>query len=171
MIITTVHKTVITMSLLLLLAITTGCGFQLRGSFTIPKYLQNIYITPDDPYEPFQKGLCRALRQNNVQVVSKVGKNIAVLALTSPNFSESILAFNANGQAQMFRLAIYLQYRVTYNNKVLRPFTTIQYSRDFTLAPNQLLSGDNERRTIKDALYQEAITMLLRQLATIPAPE
>jgi len=159
------------MSLLLLLAITTGCGFQLRGSFVFPKYLQNIYITPDDPYEPFQKGLCRALKQNNIQVVSEVNKNNVVLELTHPDFSESILAFNANGQAQIFRLAIYLQYQVNYNNKVLRPSTTIQYSRDFSLAPNQLLSGDNERRTIKDALYQEAINMLLRQLSTLPAPE
>lgn len=157
-------------SILLTLSIITGCGFHLRGSFTLPKHLQTIYITPDDPYEPLQKTLRRALLKNNIQIATSADKNVAILELTTPNFSESVTAFNSNGQAQGFKLTINFQYQVNYNNKILKPFTTIQSSRDIILTPNQILSGENERRMIKDDLLQESIIQLFRQLSTIPAP-
>jgi len=157
-------------ALLTLSIIITGCGFHLRGAFALPKYLQTIYITPDDPYESFQKTLRHTLQQNNVQIVSSPSKEAVVLELTTPDFSESVLAFDPYGQPQRFKLIINFQYQVSYNHKILRPFTSIQSSRDITLPANQVLSNENERRINKEDLLQDAINKLLQQLSTIPAP-
>lgn len=156
---------------ILILTFIAGCGFHLRGAVSFPTWLKTVYITPDDPYEPLQKTVRRTLERNKITLVTEINKETAVLELTTPDFTESILALNAMGQSQRFKLTISFQYKLSYAGNLLRPLTTIQSSRDFTLAPGQILSGDNERRLIKDELLQEATSQLFRQLYTVKLPD
>ena len=94
----------------LILTIIAGCGFHLRGAIMFPTWLKSVYITPDDPYEPLQKNIRRILERNKITVVTEISKKTAVLELTTPDFTESILALNASGQAQRFRLTITFKY-------------------------------------------------------------
>jgi LPS-assembly lipoprotein len=155
---------------LLILTIITGCGFHLRGAVQFPTWLHSVYITPDDPYEPLQRNIHRIFENNKITIVTEINKETAVQELTTPTFTESILALNANGQPQRFRLAITVQYKLTYDNKVLCPTTVIQRTRDFTISPMQILSSENERRLIKDELLQEVTSQLLRQLSIVKLP-
>lgn len=150
-----------------LLVLVVGCGFKLRGIVPFPSWLTKVYITPDEPYELLQKELRRIFNRNKVIVVTEIDANTVVLKLISPVFKESILALNANGQAQMFRLEISLQYQLIYADKALVPITTIYSSKNFSLAPEQILSGENERQLIKDELLQDAINQLLQQLSAV----
>jgi outer membrane lipopolysaccharide assembly protein LptE/RlpB len=47
----------------------TGCGFHLRGDFCIPPPLQILAISPDQPYDNFQRILRRILKDNQVQII------------------------------------------------------------------------------------------------------
>ena len=149
-----------------------GCGFHLRGSIALPAHLQRICLQPDEPYDPLQQQLRRTLRLNNIAINSTPDQQTAILTLTAADATESMTGFNSNGQPQRYRISISFQYQLAYNDTVIRPFTTIQASREITLAPGQifgqeLLSNENEKRIVKEELLQEAIAQLMRQLATI----
>ena len=151
----------------LVVMVVAGCGFQLRGNYTFPTALQQLYISPADPFAPLQKDIRRSLRRSGIAVLEQPQEHVAILTLTEPTFNEQVLATAANISTQRVLLTISFQYQVNLNNKILRPMTNIQLSREFSRAPNAPLSGGNERRLVQKELLQEGVNQLMHQLAAI----
>jgi len=151
----------------LLIMVLAGCGFHLRGNYIFPDIMQHIYISPDDPLQPFQKNVRRILQRNNVAISQQQNAEIPTLHLSEPVFSEQVLAITADAQNQRLRITMSLNYQVTLGNKTLRDSTGIQSFRDVSINPTAPITGENERSLIKDELLKEGANQLLRQLTTI----
>lgn len=146
----------------------TGCGFHLRGSYDIPAYLETVYISPEQPFEPFQQSLRKALKKQQIQILDKPNEDSTILTLNVPNIVEEVLAYGPSGQPQ--RVAI--RYSIGYTLSVPSMNTvsrTIQRSRTLTQNNNSLLSNTNEFRTAESELIQEVTYSLIRQISTRPA--
>lgn len=140
------------------------CGFKLRGSHTIPAYLKTIYITPDLPYDPFQRALRARLTRYKVKLACEPGKNIAILELSQPAISEQALAWGPDGQVQRFKYILTVSYTlITRDVKYSR---TITRTRELSRSNNQLLSNESEKQVIHKELLDEAVNELLRQITS-----
>jgi LPS-assembly lipoprotein len=159
---------IVTISALFLVLI--GCGFKLRGSFDIPDYLQIVYITPNDPYEAFQRELRYRLAKNKVSVVSQAAPEVTVLEVSKPEVSEQVLADNSSGQPQRYNLIYTIRYKLTTKNKEHnREQRSITRTRALSRTNDKLLSNKNEEQLVQKELMVETVNELLRQLTTRPA--
>jgi len=147
-----------------------GCGgFKLRGSYTFPDYLKTVYISPNDPYETFQRELRYRLIKNDVKIVSTPTPEVTVIEVSRPEIQENILAYNASGQGQRYNLAYSIRYKVLAKDpQNSRPQHTITRTRELTRTNDQLLMSKNEEQLVQKELMTETVTELLRQLTTRP---
>lgn len=149
------------------LSILIGCGFKLRGNYSFPKELQQVYITPNTPFEPFQKNLRRQLLKNGVQVLSSPTDDVAILFISAPSFSEEVLATNITSQMQRLKVNFTLDYRLTKHEKDLLNNNHLKLSKDYLHNPNQPVTGSRELQIIQDELINDGVQQLLRQLSNV----
>jgi len=167
------HK--ITFPFILVLSLLTGCGFHLRGAFSIPESLQTLQILPNQPYDIFQRTLKQFLKSNNITIVDPCitkTTNIPTLTILSQAFAERTLAYGSNGLPNRAVLELKISYQLTNpQGKRLGTNTLVTVERELTLNPNAVLGTDNERTYLQAELYRDAASQLVRQLSMIPDHE
>lgn len=143
-----------------------GCGFHLRGTIIIPKHLQFISISPDTPYEPFQRELRHTLNRNGVTILPKGTKDVVTLHLSEPIYSEELMALGNDNQAGQLRVKIIIQYALyDPDGKLLQRTTTITSSKDISVDSEDLLSADAEKESLKHEIRQDIALKLIRMLS------
>lgn len=156
---------IITLSLL------TGCGFHLRGAFSIPPSLQTLQILPNQPYDAFQRALKQFLKSNNIKIVEQNIENtvpVATLTILGQAFSERAIAYGSNGLPNRAVLELKISYQLTdVQGKPLGNNTLVTVERELMLNPNAVLGTDNERSHLQADLYRDAASQLVRQLSMI----
>ncbi len=156
-----------TLSILLMLGI--GCGFHLRGAFTIPESLKILHLLPNQPFEPFQHALGQILTSNGVNIVrlqDSVKPMYATLTLSNQAFSERTIAYGSDGQANRSVLQYKVMYQLVdcHGNTVVSN-GKVQVERELTLNPNAVLGTDNQRKRLMSDLYLDAASQLARQFS------
>lgn len=159
-----------TLTVTMLLALATGCGFHLRGTFSIPKPLQILRILPNQPYDTFQQALRQTLKMNGVEIVdqnlAKI-KDAATLTLLDQAFTERTVAYGSDGQPNRAILQFKMHYRVTDAKGTMLTEAVAQIERELTLNPNAVLGTDNERARLKSDMMLENACQIVRQLSVI----
>ena len=147
----------------------SACGFKMRGDLTIPSYLQTVYITPNDPYESFQRELRYRLAKHKVTILKQTSADVTVLEVSKPEITQELLAESTSGQGQRLRLNFTIKYKLTIKDKsFVHEQRSITRSRELSKTNNLLLSDENEEQLVKRELLLETVNELLRQLSTRP---
>jgi LPS-assembly lipoprotein len=158
--------------LLSVLFVLSGCGFHLRGAFSIPPFLHVLNVSPNQPFDPFQRALIRTLKSNKIEVVDismAKTKGAALLTLFSQAFSERTIAYGSDGQPNRAILELKITYQLTDpQGKVIVSDATVEVERELTLNPNAVLGTQNERNRLQSDLHLDAASQLVRQLSTLP---
>jgi len=149
-----------------------SCGFHLRSAFNIPPELKILKITPNQPYEPFQRVLRKTLIQNGIMIVDcEPGENATTpytLQLLSINFVERPVAYGSDVQVNRATLQLNVTYEIVDAKCcIVIPKRCIQVERDLSIVPNSVLGTEHERANVQAELYQDAATLLIRQLSSI----
>lgn len=147
-----------------------GCGFHLRGDLCIPRPLQVLAISPDLPFDPFQRILRRTLKDNQVQVVGLCSINnecpANVLCIVNQKFSERNIAFGSDVQVNRVLLQFTVEYQITdREGNIIVDCNKLQVERELTINPNAVLGTDHDRQRVQNELYNDAAVQLIRQLS------
>ncbi len=158
--------------LLISFALLVGCGFHLRGTFDIPKAFQILKISPNQPFDNFQRSLKQTLVSNGVQVIPEGNPQAleyVTLTLVSQAFSERTVAYGSDGQPNRAILKFKVIYQLTDSQgKLIVPATSVQVERELTINPSAYLATDNERTRLRNDLTVDAASLLVRQLSFTP---
>ena len=148
-----------TFSVLLL----SGCGFRLRGSFTLP--FKTLFLDMDGNSK-FTATLARMLRAgSNVSLVETIQDAQAVLRITQNTSSRDVLSYSTSGRAREFELKIVLTFTVVApDGHVFLAPTTISVARDITYDDNDYLSRDSEETMIKTEMQNDIIEQMIRRI-------
>ncbi|HXH54336.1 MAG TPA: LPS assembly lipoprotein LptE [Gammaproteobacteria bacterium] len=156
---------------IIMLSLLTGCGFHLRGAFSIPQSLQILQILPHQPYDIFQRALKQFLKSNHIKIIEQnIENTLAVTTLTilSQAFSERAIAYGSNGLPNRAVLELKISYQLTDpKGNPLGNNTLVTVERELMLNPNAILGTDNERSHLHTDLYRDAASQLVRQLSMI----
>jgi LPS-assembly lipoprotein len=146
----------------------TGCaGFKLRGCLTIPHFLKTVYITPCEPYHPFQREIRYRLKGADVQVVDHPGPNITTLELDKPEFNEQILAYSSSGPVQRSWVTYSVKYRlITKDGSDIDVTRTVSRRREISKSINAQLTNEIEEQIVRKELLNETVNELLRQITS-----
>jgi LPS-assembly lipoprotein len=159
-------STLLTFFLLFLLM---GCGFHLRGTFSIPPSLQILRVCPNIPIDPLQRPLRQILKGNGVQIIDEHHPDYAsvpTLTILSQALTERAVAYGTDGQVNRSAIQLAISYQITdAKGKVILPCNGVRVERMLTVNPNAVLGTDNERTRVNSELYQDGAMQLVRQLS------
>ena len=150
--------------LALTIAITSGCGYQLRGAVSLPPDLDAIHIA--GPPE-IGAALARMLDSGGIQVQAP-GPARAVLRLSDERFSRRLLSVDPNtGKEREFELAYRVAFQLTdADGKVLVPKQSVSLLRDYVFDADAVLGKSREQSVLRDEMRRDAAGQIARRLAT-----
>ena len=150
-------RRVLIVAALVLLA--QGCGFQLRGSQTLP--IERLYLSlPVN--SPIGAEIGRVVRSStNATVVSNRTEAQAIVELLGEQREREVLSINAQGRAREYQLRLRTTFRVVDQEgiELIAP-TSLIARRDISFNESELLAKESEEAL----LYRDMQSDLVRQI-------
>ena len=154
------------------LAVLAGCGFQLRGAYTLP--YESIYIAGAD-YNLIVAGLKRAIRgSGSSRLADTAAEAQATFLPTSEIRQPTILSLSSAGRVREKRLTYIYGYRIVDNKgRDLVPPSSVDLYRDINYADSDVLAKTQEEDLLWRDMEKDLVQQLLRRIATAKpaAPE
>lgn len=149
---------------LLALAV-TGCGFQLRGSASLPPEMASTWLQVQDRSSPFVRELELLLRANDVTLVDGPGADVAELKIRRERISRRALSIAGDARVREFELVFDLEFELkgAGGDLLLRP-ETLRLERDFQFDEQEILGAANEEELLREDLRRSMAQMLIRRL-------
>lgn len=141
-----------------------GCGFHLRGSYSLP--FEKLYLAMPEN-DPFTVMLTRNLKaQSGVEIVSSPQEAQAILSVLSQQRTREETAYNAQGRAREYELGCEMAFRLA-NPKgfTFIPDMVLSATRNVTYNESQFLSHDFQDALIYKEMQNDIMNQLLRRIA------
>ena len=140
-----------------------GCGFQLRGSSSLP--FDTIYVPGSSGGVALD--LKRAIQSSSsTRVVDSPKDAQAVFELTEARQEKEILSLTGAGRVREYRLRYHVRYRVhDAKGRDVIPSTTLSQVRDVTFNDSQVLAKEAEDQLLYRDMQSDMVQQILRQLA------
>jgi LPS-assembly lipoprotein len=153
---------------MLLSLLLTACGFQLRGTATLPYDTLHLSAPATSGFViDFRRAVAAS---SHTRIVENQKDAQATLHLVSETREKMILSLSGGGRVREYDL----RYRITYrmidkDNKELRPATQIALRRELSYNDVDTLSKESEEALLYRDMQTDAVSQVLRQLQT-PQP-
>lgn len=141
----------------------SACGFQLRGTATLP--FSSMYVQAA-PTSVFATQLRRAVRSGSGTRVTdqKEGAEV-ILQIMSETQEKQILSLGGGGRVSEYQLRYRVSFRLTDGkNREHIPASEIVLKRDFTYDDRQALSKEQEEQLLYRDMRSDAVQQLVRRL-------
>ncbi|MBS1227535.1 MAG: Rare lipoprotein [Proteobacteria bacterium] len=156
--------------LAVLMALIAGCGFQLRGAYSLP--YESIYVSGTD-YSVVIAGLKRAIRASGSARLADSAQDAQATFLMTVELKETIiLSYSSSGRAREKRLRYRYGYRVVdkKGGDLVLP-GQVELYRDLTYADSDVLAKTQEEELLWRDMETDLIQQLMRRLAAAkPTP-
>lgn len=150
---------------LLLAASLAACGFQLRGSYSLP--WDTLFIAmpaTTEMHAQIRRGIESSTR---TRIVDDPQQAQATLAILRNDQMKNILSLSGTGRVREFQLIRTFVYRIVDAKGVeLQPPTQIVLQREMTFDDAYILAKEQEELMIWREMQTDMVQQLLRRLST-----
>ena len=135
-----------------------GCGYQLRGTISLPSEFDDVYVTgPSD----VSIALTREFESGDIRVQSNRDSAKAVVRLGNEQFDQRVLSVNPS--------EFELSYQITFevidgSGETLMPSQTVSLLRDYVFDPGAALGKSREQSVIRAEMHREAAERIVRRI-------
>ena len=155
--------------ILLVVLLFSGCGFHLRGVFSLP--FETLYISLPESAE------LRAIIKRNVEastqtrVVDNAKDAQATLTILGDLPQKNILSVNSAGKVREFQLVRLFSFRVQdpKGQDFIAP-STIRITREITFSDSAVLAKESEEALLWRDIQTDLVQQLLRRFAAAKPP-
>ena len=145
------------------LALLTGCGFQLRGSYSLP--YESIYLAMPE-YSVIGADLRRAIRSSSTRLALSAADAQATLVPGGEYRDRIILSVSGTGRISELRLRYLYTYRVIDSKgRDLVPPGSIELVRDLTYDDSNVLAKQQEEVLLWRNMEDDLVHQMMRRLA------
>ncbi len=153
----------LSLSMVLLL---TACGFQLRGSASLPPEMTKTYLQINDEYGPFARRLKDLLRQNGVDFVEQHNAT-AVLRVPVNKVTREVLTIGDNARVREYRITHAVQFSlVDAQGNTLIPDQTLKQAREISFDEQAILAASREQEYLQQDLVKTLSLMMVTRLGS-----
>jgi len=149
---------------MLLAALVAGCGFQLRGSYSLP--YESLYLAVGEG-SVVGAGLKRAIRATGGTRLTETPEDAQAIFMPSSEARvPEILSLSGAGRVREKRLKYRYGYRVVDNKgrNLIAP-GMVELSRDLTYADSDVLAKTQEEELLWRDMESDLVQQLMRRLA------
>lgn len=160
----TPHASRLTASAVLCMVL-AACGFQLRGTATLP--FSSIFVQAA-PTSVFATQVKRAVRSGTgTHVTDQKERAEVILQIMSEAQEKQILSLSGGGRVSEYVLRYRVSFRLTDGkNREHIPASEIVLKRDFTYNDQQVLAKEQEEQLLYRDMRSDAVQQLVRRLQT-----
>ena len=140
-----------------------ACGFQLRGSATLP--FSTLYVQAA-PTSQFATELRRAVSSGSAtRIAERPEQAEVILQIVSEAQEKQILSLTGGGRVSEFTLRYRVSFRLTDSkNREHIPASEIVLRRDYAFNDSQALSKESEEALLYRDMRGDAVRQLVRRL-------
>ncbi len=163
----TVRHPLLTLLLGLVVLVTAGCGFHLRGTTQVPSQLHDLILDTGDPYGPVSRAIREQLRLNNINIVENASRrDVPSLRIIGESSTRNAVSVFQDGKAAEYQWVMELKAQVLIPGDDIYPLNVRVFS---TFFDNSLaaLAKDAEQDIILQEMRDRAAQKLVRELLTI----
>ena len=147
--------------------ILSGCGFHLRGDYSVPKELSQMSVTSYDQYSVLTRDVKNQLRLSNVEIVQPA-VDMPNLHLLSESTGETTLSIYQNTNAAEKQIQLTVSYQVTIPNLGSKTFTT-KVTRTYLANSLAALAKSVEVDMLENEMRKAAAERIMLQMARLKA--
>lgn len=145
----------------------SGCGFHLRGSFTLAPPLKRMYLQTTDPYGELARNLRQSLEATGVVFAETPQQASTVLEIIHENTSQQLLSVGGTQQTRQYNLVLSVVFQVTTpQSKIIIPQQTVTKTQAITVQADQILGGSNEENNLYHQMRKSIVYTLLNVLTS-----
>ncbi|MFY8349769.1 LPS assembly lipoprotein LptE [Pseudoalteromonas sp. SSM20] len=149
-------------ALLLCFVLLVGCGFKLRTASVLPKDLQNLVVTANNPDSQLFAELQKSLALSNINTTDESHAS-AELKLLNDSLTRRTLSLFPNGQVAEHELIYTVRYQLIRDQQ--KPITnSFELTRNYQDDPDNALAKSREMELILSELRAQASNLIIRQL-------
>lgn len=153
-------KTLTALFCTLLLA---GCGFQLRGTASLP--FETLYVQAPTGSQFATQFRRLVISGTGTRIVDNAKGAEATLVLVNELREKNILSLSGGGRVSEYQLRYRMSYRLLDRNAVETiPVTEISLVRDFSYSDTEALSKESEEALLFRDMQNDAVQQLVRRL-------
>ena len=154
------------MLLIVLCFLLTACGFQLRGTASLP--FETLYISAPQG-NIIGPELKRAIQNGSSTLVIDKSKDAeATLEIISARETKNISSISGGGRVLEFQLHYRVSFRLTdAKGRELMPTSEVDISRIIPFSNAQVLAKQAEERMLVREMRSDAIQQIMRRLAKV----
>jgi len=142
----------------------SGCGFQLRGAYSLP--YESIYLATGDSV--IGAGLKRQIRASGGTRIAEKADDAQVTFLPAGEFRDSVIvSLSGAGRVREKRLRYRYVYRIVdAKGRDLVPQGYVELSRDVSYADSASLAKTQEEELLWRDMENDLVQQLMRRLVT-----
>ncbi len=151
--------------LAVLSALTSGCGFQLRGELELPSAMDAVMLQGIDRYSEQGQDIVVSLVAVGSRVTQDPVDATSVLRITHRSMERRVLSVDAAGKANEYELIYRLSFLLEdKTGEILVPTQTILQVRDYIFDLDNVLGKSEEEALLRRQLEKDAALRMLRRL-------
>ena len=151
---------------IVLAAVVAGCGFQLRGTDTLPEQLMQARIDAVDAYSPLLRELRPRLQAAGVNLDQP--EQPARIIITQDQLRTEVLSVGAQARVREFELVYQLRFSVQdAEGEILLSNQNLEVRREYSFDETQLLGKAREEEFLRDELYRQMAELIMVRLSAI----
>ena len=150
--------------LLMMSALVSACGFQLRGDVALPAEMNQTLLVIDDEYSPFARRLKVMLEQSGVNFVM-ADTATAVLEIPVNSVVTEVLTIGDNARVREYRISHTVRFRLSdAEGTELVPSQTLRQAREISFDEQEILATSREQEYLKQDLANSLSRLLISRL-------
>jgi LPS-assembly lipoprotein len=140
-----------------------SCGFQLRGTATLP--FNSIYVQAAPTSQLATQLRQAVLSGSTTRVAERPEEAEVILQIMSELQEKQILSLTGGGRVSEFQLRLRVAFRLTDSkNREHIPASEITMRRDYTYNDSLALAAESEEALLYRDMRSDAVSQLLRRL-------
>ena len=149
----------------------TGCGFELRGSASLPPEMDRTRLQVADPDSLFARELRLLLAANGVTLVDAAAEDAAVLRILRQRLDRRTLTVSGNARVREYELVFELRFALDGpGGETLVAPEILRLARDFQFDEQEILGATSEEELLREDLRRSMAAALIRRLEAVRAP-
>lgn len=150
------------LTLIALVLLLSGCGFQLRGLADFPEDVETIYIQTNNRYTDFYRALATTIQENGLKVSRSSLNADATVRILRDTTGRRALAISARNVPREFEVYYIVEAAFDVDDEVLVAPQRYVLTRSYTYDETEVLGKSNEEDVLREALAEDAVGLFLQ---------
>ncbi|MBW8190713.1 hypothetical protein K0504_06680 [Neiella marina] len=147
-------------------AMISACGFQLRGSYTLPDEFQQLHLQSQDSYSAITREVTKRFKDSGITLLPVASDESPIVVLGQDKLERANLSVYPDGQVAEYRLIYKLKVTVLRAEKPPENLE-LQVQRDYLDDPRQALAKQRERELLLKEMRKQIAYQLIAKVSSL----